>query len=87
MISFQTNRELINVWLSTAKSYLKNIGFDFTGIKLLNKDMFQQLKAHQEQDGGKSYVLNCVATGRIVKNEKMHQPEMLQTRMPTLENL
>ena len=49
--------------------------------------MFQQLKAHQEQDGGESYVLNCVATGRVVKNEKMHQPEMLQTRILTLENL
>ena len=49
--------------------------------------MCQQFKAHQEQDGGKSYLLNFFATGRIVINAKMYLQEMLQTRIPTLENL
>ena len=86
-ISFQAKRELINLWLSTTKSYFKNNGFEVRDIKLLNKDTCQQFKAHQEQDGGKSYVLNFSTAGRIVINAKMHQQEMLQTRIPALKNL
>ena len=56
-------------------------------VKLFNKDTCQQFKAHQEQDGGESYVLNFFTTGRIVINAKMHRQEMLQTRIPALENL
>ena len=85
--SFQTKRELINLWSSTTRTYFKNNGFEVTDIKLLNKDMCQQFKAHQEQDGGESHVLNFFATGRIVINAKMHRQEMLQTRIPALENL
>ena len=85
--SFQTKRELINLWLSTTRSYFKNNGFEVTDIKLLNKGTCQQFKAHQEQDGGESYVLNFFATRRIVINAKMHRQEMLQTRIPALENL
>ena len=87
LISFQTKRELINLWLPNARSYFKNNGFEVTDIKLLNKDTCQQFKAHQEQDGGESYVLNFFATRRIVINAKMHRQEMLQTRIPALENL
>ena len=61
--------------------------FEVTDIKLLNKDTCQQFKAHQEQDGGESYVRNFFATRRIVINAKMHRQEMLQTRIPALENL
>ena len=74
-------------YLSTTRSYFKNNGFEVTDIKLLNKDTCQQFKAHQEQDGGESYVLNFFTIGRIVINAKMHQQEMLQTRIPSLENL
>ena len=49
--------------------------------------MCQQFKAHQEQDEVKSYLLNFFATGRIVINAKMYRQEMLQTRIPALENL
>ena len=85
-ISFQTKRELIDLWLSTTRSYFKSNGFEVTDIKLLNKDTWQQFKAHQEQDGGESYVLNFFTTGRIVINAKMHRQEMLQTRIPALKN-
>ena len=67
--------------------YLKNNGFEVTDIKLLNKGTRQQFKAQQEQEGGESYVLNFFATGRIVINAKMHRQEMLQTRIPALEDL
>ena len=49
--------------------------------------MSQQFKASQEQDGSESYVLKFFATGRIVINAKKHRQEMLQTRIPALENL
>ena len=87
LIPFQTNRDLINLWLSTTRSYFKNNGFEVTYIKLLNKDTCQQFKAHQEQYEGESYVLNFFTTGRIVINAKMHQQEMLETRILTLKNL
>ena len=87
LISFQTKGELINLWLSTARSYFKNNGFEVIDIKLSNKDTCQEFKAHQEQDGGESYALNFFATGRIVINAKMHRQEMLQTRIPALEIL
>ena len=57
-------------YLSTARSYFKNNGFEVTGIKLLNKDTCQPFKAHQEEDGGESYVLNFLTTGRIVIKAK-----------------
>ena len=76
----------MNLWLSTTRSYFKNSGFEVTEIKLLNKDTCQQFKAHQEQDGGESYVFNFFATGRIVINAKMHRQEPLKTRIPALKN-
>ena len=58
-------------------------------LKLLNKDTYQQFKAHQEQDREESYALIfCFfSTERIVINAKMHRQKMLQTRIPALENL
>ena len=56
-VSFQTKGELINLWLSTTRSYLKNNGCEVTDIMLLNKDTCQQFKAHEEQNEGESYVL------------------------------
>ena len=45
--SFQTDRKLVDLWLSITKSYFKNNGFDVTDIKLINKDTYQQLRANQ----------------------------------------
>ena len=81
-ILFHTKRELINSWLSTARYYLKNIIFEVTEIKLLNKDTYQQFKAHQEQDGEESYVLTFFSTERIMINSKMHRQEMFQNTDP-----
>ena len=88
-ILFHTKRELINSWLSTARYYLKSIIVEVTDIKLLNKDTYQQFKAHQEQDREESYALIFFffSTERIVINAKMHRQKMLQTRIPALENL
>ena len=83
---FQTKRELTNLWLSTTKSYFKNNNFAVTDLKLLYKDTCKQFKAHQEQDGGKSHVLNFSTTERIVINANMHQQEMLRT-IKFLKNL
>ena len=47
-ISFQKKGELINLWLSTTRSYLKNNSSEGTDIMSLNKDRCQQFKAHQE---------------------------------------
>ena len=57
-ILFQTKRELINLRVSTTRSYIKNNGFEITDIKLLNKDTCQHFKTLHKQDGGESYVLN-----------------------------
>ena len=87
-ILFHTKRELINSWLSTARYYLKSIIVKVTDIKLLNKDTYQQFKAHQEQDREESYALIFFfSTERIVINAKMHRQKMLETRIPALENL
>ena len=42
--------------------------------------MCQQFKAHQEQDGGNSYLLNFFATGRIVINAKMSKSAYIANR-------
>ena len=73
LILFHTKRELINAWLSTARYDIKNIIFEVTEIKLLNKDTYQHFKAHQEQDGEESYVLTFLSTERIMINSKMHR--------------
>ena len=73
LILFHTKRELINAWLSTARYDIKNIIFEVTEIKLLNKDTYQHFKAHQEQDGEESYVLTFLSTKRIMINSKMHR--------------
>ena len=87
-ISYQTKKELVNLWLSIARSYLKNNGFDVSDIRLLNNETCQQFKAHQEQvDEVESYVLNFYTTGRIVITTKLHRNEILEKRIPTLEKL
>ena len=45
-ISFQTKRELINLWLSTSRCYFKNNGFEVMDIKLL-KLQSCKLKKHR----------------------------------------
>ena len=87
LISFQMKRDLINLWLSTRRSYFMNNGFEVTDIKFFNKDTCQQLKAHQEQDGGESYVLNFFYNRDDCDRPKNAPEEMLQTRIPALENL
>ena len=37
-ISFQTKRNLVNLWISATRSYLKNNGFEDIDIKLFNND-------------------------------------------------
>ena len=68
-ISFQTDRKLVDAWLSITKSYFKNNGFDVTDIKLINKDTWQQCRANL-RNVIKNYVLNFYSTGRSVINSK-----------------
>ena len=46
-ISFQTDRKLVDFWLSITRSYFKNNGFDVTDIKLIKKDTSKQFRANQ----------------------------------------
>ena len=73
--------------MSTTRSNLKNCSYEVTEKKLLNTDTCQQFKAHQEQDGGESYIFFFFTIERIMINAKMHRREMLQTRIPALESL
>ena len=68
-ISFQTDRKLVDLWLSFTRSYFKNNRFDVTDIKLINKDTWKQFRANQ-RNGNESYVLNFYSTGRIFINSK-----------------
>ena len=84
-ISFQTDRKLVDLWLSITKWYFKNNGFYVTDIKLINKDTCQQFRANQ-RNGIENYVLNFYSTGGIVINSK-YLEEFLESRIPSLENL
>ena len=84
-IYFQTDRKLVDLWLSFTRSYFKNNRFDVTDIKLINKDTWKQFRANQ-RNGNESYVLNFYSTGRIFINSKCLE-ELLESRIPGLENL
>ena len=84
-ISFQTDRKLVDLWLSITKSYFKNNGFDVTDIKLISKDIYQQFKANQK-NGIENSILNFYSTGKIVINSKCLE-ELLVSRISGLENL
>ena len=85
-VSFQTKKDLINTWLAISRSYFKNNGFEVTDIKLLNNDKCQQFKA-QQNHGTENYVLNFYTTGRVVIQTKSNRNELLEIRIPALENL
>ena len=68
-IFFQTDRKLVDLWLSVTKSYFKNNGFDVTDIKHINKDTWQQCRANL-RNVIKNYVLNFYSTERSVINSK-----------------
>ena len=46
-ISFQTDRKLVELWLSITRSYFKNNGFGVIDAKLISKDTCKQFRANQ----------------------------------------
>ena len=85
LISFQTDRKLVYLWLSITRSYYKNNGFDVTDMKLINKDTCKKFRANQ-RNGNENYVLNFYSTGSIVINSKCLE-ELLESRILGLDNL
>ena len=84
-ISFQTDRKLVELWLSITRSYFKNNEFGVIDTKLISKDTWKQFRANQ-RNGNENQVLNFYSTGRIVINPKC-LGELLESRIPGLENL
>ena len=46
-ISFQTDRKLVELWLSITRSYFKNNEFGVIDTKLISKDTWKQFRANQ----------------------------------------
>ena len=53
LISFQTDRKLVDIWHPITRSYFKNNGFDVTGIKRINKDTSKQFRTNQRNGSKK----------------------------------
>lgn len=85
-VSFQTKKELIDIWLAITRSYFKNNGFDVTDLILVNNDKCQHFKT-QNDNTKEIYACNFYITGRVVIQTKNNKKELLELRIPNLENL